>query len=51
MVLSANTKGKRMMSLSNRFAVAISSMAFSAVFLAMAIAPASPSLIGSGVLA
>lgn len=39
------------MSLSNRFAAAISAIAFSAVFLAMAIAPASPGLVGSGVLA
>ena len=39
------------MSLSNRFLAAVSSIAFSAVFLAMAIAPASPSLVGSGVLA
>ena len=38
------------MSLSNRLIAAVSSMAFSAVFLAMAIAPATQNVAGSGVL-
>lgn len=40
-----------MFALSNRFVAAVASVAFSAVFLAAAIIPASPNLVASGVFA